>query len=505
MSKALALTCLIGACLVTPMAFAQQGGAPAATPTQRTGAQVYTDACVSCHGRDLKGASAKTLFSPEVTAKSDAALTKAIASGAAPDHAFKGKITENQIFQLVTYIRLQGGNLQPKPAFVENPNGQVVKSQKQTFRVETVADGLETPWGMAFLPDGRLLVTERPGRLRILGKDGKLSEPVKNTPKVWERQDAGMLDIVVHPDYAKSGWLYMAYTDLPAGVVAPPPPPAPPPGQPAARVISPPSMTVLIRGHINANNEWTDTQELYRAPAELYTPSGAHYGARFLFDGKGHVFYSIGERGDMTNAQKLSSPLGKIHRINDDGTIPTDNPFYNTPGAVKTIWSYGHRNPEGMDYDPVTGLMWESEHGPTGGDEINIVEKGKNYGWGVTSMGIQPGIFATTGKGMETPIVYYTPTMAPSGIRFYRGDKYPGWKNNLFVSMLAGGRLMRLEVKGRKVVSQEAVFNQFGRVREVTTGPDGLLYVLLQNPTGQGTGLSLAASTPGRLIRLAPQ
>ena len=198
----------------------------------------------------------------------------------------------------------------------------------------------------------------------------------------------------------------------------------------------------------------------------------------------------------MTNAQDLSKPLGKIHRVNDDGSIPKDNPFVNTPNALPSIWTYGHRNPQGLAWDPA-GLLWESEHGPTGGDEINVIEKGKNYGWGVISMGLQNGITERSREGMEQPIVYYTPTIAPSGIAFYTGSKYPAWKNNLFVAALAGQQLRRLEISGRKVIHQEAVFEQFGRVRAVTTGPDGLLYVLLQNPTGSGTGLGLAASTPG--------
>ena len=262
-------------------------------------------------------------------------------------------------------------------------------------------------------------------------------------------------------------------------------------------------MTVFVRGKIDKSNRWVEEQLLYRAPSELYTPSGSHYGARFLFDKSGHVFYTLGERGDMANAQDLSKPLGKIHRVNDDGSIPKDNPFVNTTNALPSIWTYGHRNPQGLAWDPA-GLLWESEHGPTGGDEINIIEKGKNYGWGVITMGVQNGITERSREGMEQPIVYYTPTIAPSGIAFYTGSKYPGWKNNLFVAGLAGQQLRRLEIKGRKVVHQEVVFEQFGRVRAVTTGPDGLLYVLLQNPTGAGTGVGLSASTPGMVIRLVP-
>ena len=201
----------------------------------------------------------------------------------------------------------------------------------------------------------------------------------------------------------------------------------------------------------------------------------------------------------MENAQDLSNPLGKIHRVNDDGTVPKDNPFVGRAGALATIWSYGHRNPQGLAWDPVTGQLWESEHGPQGGDEINVIGKGKNYGWGVITMGNQPGLTKRAEEGMEQPVAYYSPTIAPSGMTFSNGKKYPRWKNNLFVSALGGQQLRRLEVSGGKVTAQEVVFNQFGRVHDVIEGPDGLLYVTLQLP-----GQVLSASTPGMVARLVP-
>jgi glucose/arabinose dehydrogenase len=479
-------------------------------------ASLFATTCAPCHGTDLAGGRAPTLFSERLLASNDDDSLAAKIRDGVPNTAmvpFKGTLDEQQIWQLVAYIRTTAANLKDKPVFVPDPNNQVIKSERQTFRIEVVAPGLETPWGLAFLPDGRLLVTERPGRLRIIEKGKLVPDPVQGTPKVWERQDSGMLDVAIHPQYAKTGWIYLAYTEVVPGYVAPPPAPPAEPADPAAATggrgrgrggpPSPPSMTVFVRGKIDKSNRWVEEQLIYRAPSDLYTPSGSHYGTRFLFDKAGHVFYSLGERGDMTNAQDLSKPLGKIHRVNDDGSIPKDNPFVNTPNALPSIWTYGHRNPQGLAWDS-TGLLWESEHGPTGGDEINIIEKGKNYGWGVISMGVQNGITERSHEGMEQPIVYYTPTIAPSGIGFYTGSKYPAWKNNLFVAALAGQQLRRLEISGRKVIHQEVVFEQFGRVRAVTTGPDGLLYVLLQNPTGSGTGLGLAASTPGMVIRLVP-
>jgi aldose sugar dehydrogenase len=343
------------------------------------------------------------------------------------------------------------------------------------------------------------LVTERSGQLRIISGGRLLPEPVMGTPTVWVRQDGGLLDVALHPDYRSNGWIYLTFTELRPGYVATA-------AEAAAqgRSVTSPSMTVVVRGRINADNEWVDTQEVFRAPAAIYSSSVIHYGSRLLFDQQGHLFYTLGERGNVPNAQDLSNPLGKVHRVNDDGTVPRDNPFVATPGAVPSIWTYGHRNPQGLSVDPVTGLLWESEHGPSGGDEINILEKGRNYGWGVVTMGIQPGLTLHSAPGMVQPAVYYTPAIAPSGIHFYTGNRYPRWKNSLFVAGLAGQQLRRLEIKGRDVVAQEVLFHQFGRVRTVTTGPDGLLYVLLQNPTGGSTGTSLSAATPGVVIRLVP-
>ena len=475
-----------------------QGGGRRVPP----GKTLFTTYCASCHGEDLSGGRAPSLFNHNLLEqRTDEALRTSIQTGnlQAGMPPFKELLSDDQIWQLLAYMRNEAGDMAAAPPFVASPEGQIVRSKKQNFRIDVLATGLDTPWGLAFLPDGRLLVTERAGRLRIIENGKLLPEPVKGLPEFWVRQDGGLFDVILHPDYAKNGWIYLAYTETQPGYVGPPPPPGA-----QGRGSGPPSMTVVVRGRINQNNEWVDQQDIFRASAALYTVSNVHYGSRLLFDRQGHLFYSLGERGEMQNAQDLSNPLGKVHRVNDDGTIPKDNPFVNRPGAVPSIWTYGHRNPQGLSWDPVTGLLWESEHGPTGGDEINLLEKGKNYGWGVVTMGIQQGLTLHSKPGMQQPVVYYTPTIAPSGIHFYSGNLYPRWKNNLFVAGLGGQQLRRLEIKGRKVVAQEVLFQQYGRVRTVTTGPDGLLYVLLQNPTGGGTGVSLSAATPGMVIRLAP-
>jgi glucose/arabinose dehydrogenase len=481
-------------------------------------AVLYSEVCAGCHGASVSaGPRGASLFDDEwVHGGDDESILKNIREGfpAAGMPPFKDALTEQQIWQTVAYIRLQAGNLKDQPQYVPDPDGQVIKSEKQTFKMEIVARNLETPWALAFLPDGRLLITERPGRLRIVDHGKLLPDAVKGLPKVWEKQDGGLFDVEVHPQYSRNGWIYLSYSETLPGYVPPPAAAADttttaptttnaPPQQAGGRgrggPPDPPSMTVIVRGKINKDNQWIAQQLLFRAPADVYNSSNAHYGSRFIFDKENHLFFSLGDKQQMMDAQDLSKPTGKIHRINDDGTVPAGNPFAKTPNALPTIWSYGHRNPQGLAWDPVTGKLWESEHGPSGGDEINIIEPGHNYGWGVITMGVQPGITKRSEPGMEQPIVYYTPTLAPSAIAFYTGDKYPGWKNNLFVSGLAGQQLRRLEVDGNTVTHQEPVFTQFGRVRDVIVGPDGYLYVALQMP-----GQVLPQSTPGVVARLVP-
>lgn len=495
----------------------QQRAVPQGAPPQGRGggrgnptATLFTETCAGCHGAGLEGGRSPSLFDDTWThAKDDESIAAIIANGIPNTEmvAFKGALTDPQIWQLTAYARTQGANLKAKPQYVADPHGQVITSEKQTFKIDVIARNLETPWGLAFLPDGRLLVTERPGRLRIVDKGTLLPEPVKGTPSVWEKQDGGMLDVEVHPQYARNGWIYLAYSETLPGYAPPPPAPvdaaapaaAPQGGRGRGGPPDPPSMTVIVRGKINKNNEWTDQQVIFRAAPELYSSTNAHYGSRFTFDRQGHLFYTLGEKNVMTHAQDLADPLGKIHRVNDDGTVPKDNPFVNRAGAAPTIWSYGHRHPQGLAWDPVSGTLWESEHGPQGGDEINIIQPGSNYGWGVVTMGVQPGISRRAAEGMEQPVVYYTPPIAPSGIAFYAGTKYPGWTNNLFVTGLTGQQLRRLEITGDTVTHQEVVFNQFGRIRDVVVGPDGYLYVTMQLP-----GQSLAQSTPGVVARLMP-
>jgi glucose/arabinose dehydrogenase len=475
---------------------------------------LFDQHCSGCHGgSDGTMGRAPNLFDAKwLNSVTDAQIQKIVRSGI-PETEMSGfaaaQITEQQLFELTVFLRTQSVNFAPKIEFIADPDGRVFSSEKQRFKIQVLARDLKTPWGMAFLPDGRLLLTERDGNIRIYA-DGKLSDAVKGTPAPHVQQDGGYLDITVHPQYNREGWVYLAYSEVLPGFTPPAadatPPPAAGNGGRGGRGPQIPSNTVIVRGKINARNEWADQQVIFRSPARLYVTSGVHFGCRFLWDQQGHLYFTLGERGIMQNAQELmDNSLGKIHRINDDGTVPKDNPFAGKEGIDQTIWSYGHRNPEGLAWDPVTGKLWESEHGPTGGDEINVIQPGHNYGWGVISSGIQPGITERVQAGMEQPIVYYTPAIAPAGISFYTGNEYPGWKNtSLFVGALKGQQLRRLEISGERVTHQEVLFAEFGRVRDIVQGPDGYFYIELQSPTGVN-GIPLAASTPGLLVRLMPQ
>ena len=357
-----------------PTAAPSAGDPPRAVPPGRGGgrgnpaAALYTETCSGCHGTGLEGGRVPSLFDDKWTHATDDESMAAIIANGIPNTEmvpFKATLNEPQIWQLVAYLRTQGANLKEKPQLVPDPDGQVIKSEKQTFKIEVVARNLETPWGLAFLPDGRLLVTERPGRLRIVEKGTLLPEPVKGTPKVWEKQDGGLLDVEVHPRVrdatAGSTWPIprrcLATRRRAAAPVdaAPPPAPAPAPqvGRGRGGPPDPPSMTVIVRGKINKNNEWTDQQVIFRAPPELYSSTNAHYGSRFIFDKQGHLFFTHrreerhGARAGPGRSARQDPPR---QRRRDRARRTTRSST--APDAIPTIWSYGHRNPQGLAWDP---------------------------------------------------------------------------------------------------------------------------------------------------------
>jgi glucose/arabinose dehydrogenase/cytochrome c5 len=442
-------------------------------------AQVYTQVCAACHGMGLEGGKARSMLDDTWTfGGDDASLAATIRDGraAAGMPAFKGLLTEPEIRAMVYYLRETSARLRAGGSRgVATPDGSVLASRDHRFRLEVVAEGLETPWGMAFLPDGRLLVSERSGSVRAVTPGQPLPAPVRGTPVPWVKQDGGLLDLAIAPDYPTSGWIYLAYSE---------------PGR-----VPQTSTTKVVRGKIR-DGAWVDEQTIHQSPPALYVTDNTHFGLRFLFDRTGeHLFFAIGDRGVMPDAQTLANANGKIHRVRPDGSVPPDNPFASQPGAIGSIWTLGNRNPQGLAWHPETGDLWSSEHGPRGGDELNVIEKGKNYGWPNVTWGINydgtPITDKTSAPGLESPIVYWTPSVAPSGIVFYTGDRFPRWSNDLFVAMLAGGELRRVRTKGRTVVEQETIFKGYGRVRHVIVGPDGLLYVALNDP--------------GRIVRLVPE
>ena len=344
--------------------------------------------------------------------------------------------------------------------------------------VQTVASGLENPWGLAFLPDGRMLVTERAGRLRIVSRNGTVSSQVIGVPPVLASGQGGLLDVALAPDFDATRLVYLSYAEPREGA----------------------SGTSVARGRLveDAGNARLENVEVIFRQQPAVSGSG-HYGSRLVFGRDGTLFVTLGERQTQrARAQDLSTHLGKVVRILPDGGVPDDNPFARMPGARPEIWSYGHRNPQGAALDPVTGRLWTVEHGPRGGDELNHPEAGKNYGWPVISYGreyaggsIGEG---TARPGMEQPVKYWDPSVSPSGLAFYTGTLLPGWKGSLFTGALSGARLIRLRLDpaGERVVEEEPLLTELReRIRDVRQGPDGALWLLTDSPNG-------------RVLRVAP-
>jgi len=334
-----------------------------------------------------------------------------------------------------------------------------VMASKITY--EKVVTDLSIPWGFVFLPDNSMLITEKEGKL-IHFKDGKKTD-VSGVPAVYNRGQGGLLDICLHPNFQNNKLLYITYASSEGGGEG--------------------GNTALMVAKYD-NNALTDQKVLYKAVPN--TTKGQHFGSRIAFDKDGYLYFSIGERGNRDeNPQDITRDGGKIYRLKDDGTIPSDNPFYNDSDAKKAIYSYGHRNPQGMAINPKTGKVWVHEHGPQGGDEINIVKAGANYGWPVITYGINYNgtkITDETSKpGMEQPIHYWVPSIAPSGMAFITSDKYPGWKGDLLVGSLKFQYVAHVKLDGDKVIREEKLVDLIGRVRSIVQGPDGYIYVGVEN------------------------
>lgn len=360
----------------------------------------------------------------------------------------------------------------PAPTQAQAPRSPTPPTIDAPLRVTELAKGLDHPWGLAFLPEGQMLVTERSGRLLLFDRDGKSPRPIAGVPKVHTGGQAGLLGIAISPAFAQDRLVYLSFAE---------------PGDGGAS-------TAVARGRLG-NGTLENVQVIWRQTPKV--SGNNHWGSRLVFARDGALFVTTGERySQRDRAQDLTSTLGKVVRINADGSIPPDNPFVKRNGALPEIWSYGHRNLQGAALHPVTGQLWTIEHGPRGGDEVNIPQPGKNYGWPVITYGIEysGGKIGegTTKVGMEQPVYYWDPVIAPSGATFYTGKAFPAWKGSLFVGSLTPGALVRLQLDGARVVNEERYLGDIGRVRDVVQGPEGFLYLLTDENNG-------------RLLRIEPK
>jgi glucose/arabinose dehydrogenase len=473
---------------------------------------LYRDSCGACHGENLEGAAQGSALAGGALRHGDSIeqITRSIAAGF-PDAgmpAWSKTLDAAKIQRLAIYISEKRSNLAYTDFKVAAPSvipEGVIKSREHAFRIETVASGLDRlPYSIAPLPDGRILVTEKTRGMRIISRDGTVSELIKGTPQAFDdgfevpgiRLVYGMgylMDVAPHPDYERNGWIYLHYTERCTDC-----------NEASRKSKRPVSGNVVVRGRIK-NGEWVDQQSVWRTALEHYSgmPDMAA-GGRLAFDGNGHVFLSVGIKGgsEYGGVQDLSLPYGKIHRVDDDGTIPADNPFVGVAGAMPSIWTYGHRSPQGLEFNRRTGQLWETEMGQRGGDEVNLLLPGKNYGWPLVSKGLKydgtPVDYGTILKiepdlqKIQQPVVDLTPSPAVSSFIVYDGKAFPRWRRNLLVGSLKATELYRMVIDGDRVVQQETLLKGLGRIRDIAAGPDGVVYVLIEHASG------------GRIVRIGP-
>jgi glucose/arabinose dehydrogenase len=470
----------------------------------------FNDKCAVCHGEDLRGAPLGTPLVGIDLRYGDSVkeIAKAIAGGfpEAGMPAWSETLNDTEIWNLALYVaeQRQGTTILDKRADIPLaiPEGTIA-SERHAFRIEQVADGLDPmPFSIEPLPDGRMLLSERMRGLSIISKDGRKSEPIRGTPPVFD--DSGiflgqvmglgwMLDVAIHPQFQENGWIYIHHTDRCSDC-----------NELSRRAQRPVSMNRLIRGRIK-DGAWIDEEIIWQADLETYTnTSDLAAGGRISFDNANHVYISVGMKApfDFMGIQDLSLPYGKIHRVHDDGRIPTENPFFDRSDALKTIWTYGHRSVQGLEFNVQTGELWNTEMGPRGGDELNRLVPGGNYGWPVFTSGVNydgrpVNVAGKLGielapNDTEFPVVDMTPSPAISSFVFYAGSEFPNWHNNIIVGTLRATDLLRMEVVNNEVVHTETLLEDLARFRDIETGPAGELYVLLEHATGS------------RIIRLVP-
>lgn len=447
-----------------------------ASPAQDA-ASLYQQNCAQCHGTDLDGGNATSLIDGIWQfGENDNYIRRNIKFGI--PHlgmpSYEETLSDEEIQSLVQYIREAEEN-----AGAEKPSTpEVLETMDYDLNVETFADGLEIPWAIDFIDASTALITERPGRLRVVNKGVLQNEPVQNTPEVLHEGQGGLLDVAVDPEYEENGWIYLAYSHMLES------------SEQGAR---PPAMTRVVRGKIE-NNTWTNQEVLFEAPHDMYRNTRHHYGCRIVFDPWGYLYFAIGDRGAGSQSQDVTLPNGKVHRIHKNGDIPKSNPYLYNEESMKSLYTLGNRNIQGMAVHPVTGEVWATEHGPMGGDELNLIKAGANYGWETITYGKNYNGSIITElthiPGMEQPVLYWTPSIAVCGLDFYRGDLFEKWKNKLLVGALKYEEVRLLNIEDDRVMHEQTILKGAGRVRDVSTGPDGAIYVVLNQP--------------GKIIRLTP-
>jgi len=450
----------------------------AISASAQEGGKLYKTYCAGCHGANLEGNSASSLIKTEWKyGRSASLMTRNITFGIPETEmiAWNQVLNKDQIKSLVDFIST-AQKIQPN---IDRSIPEHIQTEKYDLKIEEwVVDAIQAPWSIEFVSKDSALVSERPGLLRWIIDGTPSVAPIQGTPQSQEFRTGGYMDIAIDPEYQKNGWIYLAFSYAPENITDD----------------SAPAMTKIVRGKIN-QNQWIDEQTLFEVPDELLVTKGNRWGCRFLFDTAGYLYFSIGDMGYEEDAQDLSQPVAKIYRINPDGSIPDDNPFINQPGALPQLYTIGNRNVQGIAQHPGTGEIWFTEHGPMGGDELNLLKKGGNYGWPDITYGIDyDGSVVsnqTTQEGMLQPIIFWNPSIAVSPAEFSDSPLFPLWKNNLFIGALAFEEVRRLPVDGHKVAQQEMILKGYGRVRDLKFGPDGALYVVLNQPD--------------KILRLTPQ
>jgi glucose/arabinose dehydrogenase len=444
----------------TGVATADEALSAAAMENARTN---YTTYCGGCHGSEIETfANRQWQFG-----NSAQALFKSIKEGhpAQGMPAFANTLQDEEINNLVAYIRQSITNTQASEPTTGTASAKIYRSEDFSFYLDTVAAGLEVPWGMAFLPNGDMLVTERSGTLYRLTKDRQLQK-IEGAPPVLNEGQGGLLDVELHPDFEETNLIFLSYSAF---------------KEEGGETLS---TTAIMRARLEENT-LKDQQIIFEGIP--YAKTRHHYGSRIEFGPEGHLYFTMGDRGGThENPQDLSRHAGKTHRIKDDGSIPEDNPFVDKRGALPSIYTFGNRNAQGLALSPTTNELWLHEHGPRGGDEVNIVEKGANYGWAVVTYGIDyDGKIISDQKqkeGIKDPIHYWVPSIAPSGMAFVTGNRYKGWEGDLLSGALSFKLLSRAKVEGNKIVGEERLLEGVGRIRDVKMSPDNYIYIATEKP-----------------------